>query len=351
MEVTTIVNAHLRRRHSIENPLLGNRLRMSPLGCLLLFILGTTPLLAAEYPLPPTDVDLIGRERQALVEKGDTLLDVARRFDIGQEEILLANRQTDRWLPDVSDTVLLPTRYILPRAERRGIVINVPEMRLYYFPADYLGRYSMVVTHPISIGRMDWSTPLGRTRIVAKVKDPSWHPPESIRLEASERGEILPKVVPPGPNNPLGRFALRLALPGYLIHSTNKPYGVGMRVTHGCVRMYPEDIEPLFQDVSLDTPVQIVDQPIKLGWLADTLYIEVHPPLDESDVGEETLLRKALDLVQVEHGQRPIQIKGGALHEAVRERTGLPTAIGIALPDRALRGGSALLDSAYLPRE
>lgn len=294
-------------------------------------LLVNASLEAREYPLPPDDVDLIGYLRQALVEEGDTLLDVARRHNIGQEEILLANRKTDRWLPDIASTVLLPTRYILPRAERRGIVINVPEMRLYYYPPDYLGRHSMVVTHPISVGRMDWTTPLGLTRIAAKVEDPSWHPPESIRIEAAERGETLPKVIPPGPDNPLGRFAMRLAVPGYLIHSTNKPYGVGMRVTHGCVRMYPEDIEPLFREIPVNTPVQIVDQPVKLGWLADSLYIEVHPPLEEASVDDEALLRLALDLLQIEHGRRPLQLKGGALHQALRERSGMPTVIGEAL--------------------
>lgn len=319
--------------------------------CLLALSLNSTPLLALEYLLPPPDIDLIGRVREALVEEQDTLLDVARRYDIGQEEILLANKKTDRWLPNVAETVLLPTRYILPRGDRRGIVINVSEMRLYYFPADYMGRHTIVVTHPISVGRMDWLTPLGKTRIVAKVRDPSWHPPESIRLEAAKRGEPLPEAIPPGPGNPLGRFALRLALPGYLIHSTNKPYGVGMRVTHGCIRMYPEDIEPLFDDVAVDTPVQIVDQPIKLGWLADTLYIEVHPPLEEAGVDDKALLRMALDLVHAEHWLRPIQIKGAALRKAVQERTGIPIPIGEALPDRARRKGDAMADPAYAVTE
>lgn len=299
--------------------------------CSLALALSAPPLIAAEYPLPPPDVDLIGHIDHALTEPGDTLLDVARRYDIGQEEILLANRDADRWLPDPAAQVLLPTRYILPRAARRGIVINVPEMRLYYFPADRTRRDALVVTHPISIGRMDWVTPLGETRIVAKVRDPSWHPPESIRREAAERGEPLPEAIPPGPDNPLGRFALRLALPGYLIHSTNKPYGVGMRVTHGCVRMYPEDIEPLFAEIAVGTAVQIVDQPVKLGWLADTLFMEVHPPLDESGIDEATLLRMALDLVHAERALRPARIQGRALLEAVRKRTGIPTPIGEAL--------------------
>lgn len=296
------------------------------------------PAVAVEYPLPPPDVDLIGSVHQALVESGDTLLDVARRFNIGQEEILLVNQSADRWLPDLTQPIQLPSRFILPRVDRRGIVINVPEMRLYFFPTDPSGRQSAVVTHPVSIGRMDWTTPLGETRIVAKVKDPSWHPPESIRLEAAERGETLPLVIGPGPHNPLGRFALRLAIPGYLIHSTNKPYGVGMRVTHGCVRMYPEDIERLFDAVSVNTPVRIVDQPIKLGWLADTLFIEVHPPLDESGVDDQTLLRAALDLVHAERALRPAKIKGSALIEAVRARSGLPVPIGEMLPDDLLLG-------------
>lgn len=285
---------------------------------------------AREFPRPPQDVDLIGALSYARVQEGDTLLDVARRFGLGQNEIVIANPDLDRWLPEVGAEVLLPSRYILPRSQREGITLNVAEMRLYYYPPAPSEGEAVVITHPVSIGRMDWTTPLGRTRIVRKVRNPSWYPPESIREEAAERGETLPEVIPPGPDNPLGQLAMRLDIPGYLIHSTNRPYGIGMRVTHGCVRMYPEDIRALFEQVEVDTPVYIVDQPVKLGWLGDTLFIEIHPPLDEADMGEQELLRQAMDLVQGAFAQRPGRIQGRALRRAVTERSGVPRAIGRA---------------------
>jgi L,D-transpeptidase ErfK/SrfK len=176
---------------------------------------------------------------------------------------------------------------------------------------------------------MDWTTPLGVTRVVAKTRNPDWHPPESIREEAAARGDPLPEVIPSGPNNPLGDYALRLAVPGYLIHSTNKPYGVGMRVTHGCVRMYPEDIEVLFPEVPVGTPVQIVNQPVKVGWLGDTLFIEVHPPLEEERSSTD-LKAAAMDLVNREWERRPFVLDGGAFNRALSEATGIPVAIAHA---------------------
>ncbi|MFM2095614.1 MAG: hypothetical protein RIS70_2738, partial [Planctomycetota bacterium] len=179
---------------------------------------------------------------------------------------------------------------------RRGIIVNVAELRLYYFPVQsgepqpgVPAGAQRVITHPISVGRMDWSTPIGTTTVTGKTANPSWYPPQSIRDEHAARNDILPRIVPPGPDNPLGAHALRLGLPGYLIHGTNKPSGVGMRVTHGCIRMFPEDIESFFKIVPTGTVVQIVNQPVKLGWMADgSLYIESHPPLPESSVdGEE----------------------------------------------------------------
>jgi L,D-transpeptidase ErfK/SrfK len=155
-------------------------------------------------------------------------------------------------------------------------------MRLYYFPEACTGAEECeVATYPVAIGRMDWKTPLGTAHVTSKKANPAWNPPESIRLEAEADGRYLPKVVPPGPDNPMGAYALYLDLPGYRIHGTNRPYGVGMRATHGCVRMYPEDIEVLFNEIPVGTDVQIVSQPVKFGWDGDTLFMEVHPPLEE----------------------------------------------------------------------
>ena len=302
---------------------------------ILLFVLWACNVQAAAetLDLPPVDIDLVGKIRTTQTQQDDTLLDVARRYGIGQDEIVLANPDVDRWLPPVGTEVVIPSRYILPNAERKGIVLNVPEMRLYYFPPATKDRQAQLLTYPVSIGRMDWITPIGLTRVHAKTENPSWRPPQSIRDEAEASGEPLPEVIPPGPNNPLGNYALRLARPGYLIHSTNKPFGVGMRVTHGCVRMYPEDIEKFFPMVPVGTPVNIVDQPVKLGWLFDTLYIEVHPPLEEKQQDPSVLVETAADLIYTIKQQRPLVLDRKALREALEQQNGLPVAIGQSVHD------------------
>jgi L,D-transpeptidase ErfK/SrfK len=282
---------------------------------------------AQRFVLPAVQEDLIGAIVSVAASSEETLLDIARRYDLGQDEILLANPSVNRWLPAEGAEVTLPTAYILPRAERTGLVLNVPEMRLYYYPPRTPGGAAVVHTYPVSIGRMDWSTPLGKTEIVEKTKNPRWWPPESVRAEHASEGEILPEVVLPGPENPLGKFAMRLGLPGYLIHGTNKPYGVGMRVTHGCVRMYPEDIESLYALVSVGTPVAIVDQPIKLGWLGELLYVEIHPPLEERK-SERGLKAAVLDLLRAESEKRPFVLDDAALDAALEVQNGIPTPIG-----------------------
>ncbi|HXG29411.1 MAG TPA: L,D-transpeptidase family protein [Nevskiales bacterium] len=248
----------------------------------LLLALAVSPAYAATYLLPAPDEALIGHEQLASARYEETLLDIARRYNLGYEDIKLANPGVDTWIPGQNMPVLLPTRYVLPPGPREGIVINIAEMRLYYYPQEPVDGRRVVITHPVSIGRDDWKTPLGTTRIVRKDKDPAWYPPESIRREHAADGDPLPKVVPPGPDNPLGRYALRLGIPGYLIHGTDKPFGIGMQVTHGCMRMYPEDIEAMFRLVPVGTAVRIINQPVKTGWHRGTLYLEVHPPLGEA---------------------------------------------------------------------
>lgn len=257
----------------------------------------------------------------------DTLLDVARRYDIGQNEILLANPGVDRWMPGTKASILIPSSRVLPATPRKGLTLNLPEYRLYYFSPDN----KTVVTHPVSIGRQDWNTPLGQTKLVTKKANPTWTPPESIKKEHAEKGEILPDVVPAGPDNPLGLFALRLGIPGYLIHGTNKPYGVGMRVSHGCVRMYPEDIEKLFPEVKVGMPVNIVNQPVKVGWLDKKIYIEVHPQLEGEEFPYEELYEKTMVLIKktfFKHNyQQELVVEGQALRNALEQKNGLPVAI------------------------
>ncbi|WP_456380046.1 L,D-transpeptidase family protein [Thiolapillus sp.] len=278
--------------------------------------------LAATYSLSDPDSDLIGAGYWVSVQESETLLDVARRHDIGQEEILLANPEVDRWLPPPGARVFIPGQHILPAGERKGLILNLPEMRLYYFVSA-----EEVVTYPVSIGRMDWKTPLGKTRIVRKQKSPSWYPPESVKKEAAASGEVIPNVVPPGPDNPLGKYALRLALPGYLIHGTNKPYGVGMRVTHGCVRLLPEDIEELYQKVSINTQVQILNQPVKIGWLDGILYLEVHPPIEEHLEARGNMMRYALEIIYQELEKHPAILIGSNVRQAIEEQNGVPVPI------------------------
>ena len=232
------------------------------------------------YALPPDGNDVIGALTIIEARADDTLLEIARRHGLGYEDIVRANPDVDTWLPGEGTEVILPTRYVLPPGERRGLILNLAEYRLYYFPEPQADGPAIVMTYPISIGRMDWETPLGRTSVISKVRNPAWYPPASIRAEHAADGDPLPRIVPPGPQNPLGKYAMRLGLPGYLIHGTNRPAGVGMRVTHGCIRLFPEDIGFLFSQVGINTPVRIINEPIKVGWDAEELVVEVHPSLD-----------------------------------------------------------------------
>lgn len=235
---------------------------------------------AEVYDLPLPGNDVIGAITIVPARAEDTLLDIARRHGLGYEDIVRANPDVDTWLPGEGTEVLLPTRYVLPPGPRRGIILNLAEYRLYYFPEPENSDRGVVMTYPISIGRMDWETPLGKTTIIQKVTNPAWYPPASIRAEHAADGNPLPRIVPAGPNNPLGKHAMRLGLPGYLIHGTNRPAGVGMRVTHGCVRMFPEDIAFLFERVAINMPVRIINEPVKLGWDGDMLVMEAHRVLD-----------------------------------------------------------------------
>jgi L,D-transpeptidase ErfK/SrfK len=238
------------------------------------------------YELPPEGVDVVGAVSTITARYEDTLVDIARRHGLGFEDIVRANPDVNIWVPGEGTEVVLPTRFVLPAGDRRGIILNLAEYRMYYFPEPKAGQPSYVMTYPMSIGRMDWETPLGRTTVISKMRNPSWYVPQSVLDEHKENGNPLPRVVPPGPKNPLGSHAMRLGLPGYLIHSTNRPAGVGMRVTHGCIRMFPEDIEFLFSQVALNAPVRIINEPVKIGWDGEQLVMEAHPILETAVVEE-----------------------------------------------------------------
>jgi len=265
----------------------------------------------------------IQNNSSTFAKKEDDLLDIARRFNLGQNEIVRLNPQVDRWLPSLEIPIQLQSQRLLPETKSKGLVLNLPEFRMYYYPASKKGTpRTHIYTYPISVGRQDWETPLGETRIIAKKENPQWRPPESIKKEHAEMGDPLPDVVPAGPDNPLGLFAMRLGIPGYLIHSTNKPFGVGLRVSHGCIRMYPEDIEKLFPLVPVGTPVSIVNQPVKVSWFQGSLYIEVHPPLEEHQFDD--LLTISLDLIEQHNkGLLPL-LDGKLLKKILTEKKGLP---------------------------
>jgi len=286
--------------------------------------------LAESFPMLPDSGDLIGEPRSALARHEDTLIDIAREHGLGYEEIVNANPGVDPWLPGAGVSIELPKHRVLPMAPREGIVINLPEHRLYYYPRAARDETPVVWSYPVSIGKMDWNTPLGSTRIAQKVKNPTWTPPKSVREEHAKRGEILPAVVPAGPDNPLGLFAMRLGIPGgaYLIHGTNRPAGIGMQVTHGCMRLYPEDIEELFGMVAVNTPVKIVNQPFKIGWRAGELWVEVHPPLKE-DVVEPPTLTDLTRLVVEATRESLTPVDWTRVQQAFAEARGIPVVVSM----------------------
>jgi len=240
------------------------------------------PIATHWFVLDSADDDLVGQVQITIASQEDTLPDIARRFDIGYEEIVRANPGVDPWLPGAGRHIVVPTRFVLPNAPREGIIINVAAMRLFYFPAHRKGEPQEVYTHPIGIGKVGWSTPEGVTQVVAHVKDPVWRPSAALRADhRNDNGEDLPSMVPPGPDNPLGKYEFRLGWPSYLIHGTNKPYGVGLRSSHGCVRLYPEDIEKLFEMVPNGTQVRVVNQPFLFGWQDDQLYLQAYTVLED----------------------------------------------------------------------
>ena len=248
------------------------------------------PIAANHFVLESPEQSVIGEPQVVITRSTDTLSDVARAYGLGYDELLAANPGVDPWLPGDNTPVLLPTQFVLPDVPRKGVVLNIASRRLFYFPRLPEGQATVVKTYPIGIGRVGWETPLGVTKVMSKAKDPSWYVPLSVRQEHAELGDPLPSVVPPGPDNPLGHRVLKLEMPGYLIHGTNQPYGVGMRVSHGCVRLYPENIEYLYELVEVGETVAIINEPYLLGKLNGEWYFEGHAPLEDDAISSEERL-------------------------------------------------------------
>jgi len=255
-------------RHMQQSPASPpSRLLRAALAAILLS-LSSGAALARSFPIDPGQ-NAVGRVETYVTRAEDTLLDVARNYDLGFTEMMAANRGIDPWLPRANKSVTVPAFFLLPNVPHQGIVVNLVRQRIYYFPPD--GR--SVQTFPVGVGAEGKTTPTGITRINAKRAHPTWYPPPSILAEDPD----LPKIVPPGPDNPMGDYALYLAWPTYTIHGTDKPYGVGRNSSHGCLRLYPEDIEQLFKETAIGTSVRVIDQDVEGAWLGNDLYIAVFP--------------------------------------------------------------------------
>ncbi len=263
------------------------------------------PIAPNSFMLQDVEQTVVGTPQVVFTREEDTLSDLAREYGLGYDELLAVNPDVDPWLPGVNTPVLLPTQYVLPDVPKTGVVLNIATKRLFYYPPSTDSEPQQVLTYPIGIGRVGWETPLGVTRVVAKARDPSWWVPASVRREHAEQGNPLPSVVPPGPDNPLGTRVLKLEMPGYLIHGTNQPYGVGMRVSHGCVRLYPENIEFLYTLVDIGESVTIINEPYQVGRRDGVLYFEAHTPLEDDTLTAAERLQALLD-EQVDASGRPL---------------------------------------------
>jgi L,D-transpeptidase ErfK/SrfK len=301
-------------------------------GALGAALLAAAPAGASLYPLPTDGSSVVGEDTNVTTVYQDTLPDLAHRYSLGYYEIIRANPGVDVWLPGAGKELMLPGRHILPAVPHEGIVVNLPEHRLYYFPKPQGHDKPIVITYPVSIGKMDWHTPLGETHVIAKIVHPAWYPPASIRKEHADNGDPLPNVVPPGPDNPLGDFALRLAAGKgeYMIHGTNNPTAVGMAVTHGCIRMYPEDVAALFALIPVGTKVRLINEPVKVAWVEGQLLIEVHPPVDAEGQSVEPDLAVLEPLLDQELGNDTAAIHWDLARETLQAATGMPTLVGLA---------------------
>ena len=301
----------------------------------------TIPMAEAthRFEIDPERDDVVGLVQVTTATKEDTLSDIARRFNIGYEEIVRANPKVDPWLPGAGREIVVPTQHVLPNAPREGVVINSAAMRLYYFPKRKAGERQVVITHPIGIGKVGWATPEGSTKVVRKTRNPTWRPGPGVRAEHKRNGEILPAVVPPGPDNPLGTRAMYLGWPQYLIHGTNKPYGVGLRSSHGCIRLYPEDVESIYEMMEVGEKVTVVNQPFVFGWHNDQLYLQAFGVLEDDprdwDKAQQKLLGKALaKRIQEQLKARNETVNWEQVSKLGHSPRGVP--VSISLPDASI---------------
>jgi L,D-transpeptidase ErfK/SrfK len=307
---------------------------------------GLPPVATHRFEFDPDVEDVLGLVQVTIVGAEDTLPDIARRFDVGYEELVRANPGVDPWLPGVGREIIVPSQFVLPNAPREGLVINVPAMRLFYYPVRKKDEPAVVITYPIGIGKVGWSTPEGTTKIIARTQDPTWRVPVSVRKEHLEMGDELPAVVPPGPDNPLGKHSFTLGWPSYLVHGTNKPYGVGMRSSHGCIRLYPEDIEQLFDTVPIGTKLRVVNQPYLVGRAGDDIVVQSYGALEDDkrewDKSRRTLIEKSMtDAVRIALKERALSIDWERVERLAQDSHGVP--VSVIAPEASLE---AVLASA-----
>ena len=304
-------------------------------GLFCLAAMVSLPVLAAGNDEAPAatstsyDLPYIGEMQTYRAAYEDTLVNIAREHDLGFVEVRAANPNVDPWIPGKGTKIVIPSRHLLPDVPAEGVVINLPEMRLFIFETD--ADNPLPATHPIGVGRVGLETPMGQTKVVSKTVAPSWRP--TARMKAED--PTLPDVVGPGPENPLGTHALYLGWPQYALHGTNKPYGIGRRVSSGCVRLYPEDIRTAYYRIPVGTKVTVVNQPVKAAWIDDTLYIEAHTSLSQADRVEQRgglpayeFSEKDMEIILKVAGKEASTLDWEKIRQAIRERRGYPIEIG-----------------------
>jgi L,D-transpeptidase ErfK/SrfK len=301
------------------------------LAALVMLLAVAAPCQATVYRLASSTDMVVGDDTTVTTVYEDTLYDLARQFSLGSEELIRVNPDVDPWLPGAGKQLIIPGRHILPPGPHEGIVVNLPEHRLYYYPPRTHGGPIEVISYPVSIGKMDWHTPIGLTHVIGKEKNPVWFPPASVRKEHAEAGDPLPPRVPPGPDNPLGAYAMRLAAGGgtYMIHGTNNPIAVGLAVTHGCIRMYPEDVAQLFPMIPIGTPVRIINEPVKVAWVDGQLLLEAHPPVDAEGQSFEPDVDQFADLLRTAVGDSTVAIHWDYAREVLQKADGVLATVGL----------------------
>jgi L,D-transpeptidase ErfK/SrfK len=294
-----------------------------------LFFSNTSSVLAASYPVPPANESIIGKIQYSPVQAGDTLPKLSQRYDIGFNAIEKANPQHNLLKPLSSGAeIKLPTQHLLPNQKREGIVVNLPEMRMYYF----VPGTTKVVTYPIGIGKIGKTIPLATASITKKVKDPTWVPTEDIReFILNQQGIVLPQVMPAGPDNPLGPYAIYMTIPTFLIHSTIFPESVGKRASFGCIRMYESDIQDFFPSITPGIPVVIINSPVKVAWQNNSLFMEAHAPLEERSNEQNASLPGAVNQIMELTKNQDTLIDWQSVAFIEKERDGLPHDVGLKL--------------------